>query len=144
MKPVLLAIGAAFIIMLAPTVLTGVNEFRTTDREDVYSVDTAAASTDVVLTQDLYSDATYNVTSVSSNVTEDAPLASSYEAATNTLTITGLSGDAVHRLTVDYKINALTEFPGAASGASTVPLFLILGVIGIIAGAVYSATRHGE
>jgi hypothetical protein len=96
-----------------------------------------------VLVESLYDSATSRV-SVSSNVTADAPIASSYVSATKTLTVIGLDADTTHRLTVTYEIDALDLYPGAGVGAKVWPMMLILGVIGIIAGAVYSATRHGD
>ena len=141
MKPVLLAIGAVIIIILSPIVMTSINDFRTTDQQDVFNVTTDQPSANVTLSQELYNDKTYNVDSLSSNVSADAPLANSYTSATKVLTVSGLVGDTTHRLTIDYKIDATSEYPGAGMGASTLPLFLILGVIGIIVGAVYSSTR---
>ncbi len=143
MKPVLLAIGALIIILLAPSMLASVDDFLTNDHEAIYDVITAPAATtaDVVFVESLYDSATSRV-SISSNVTADAPIAASYVTATKTLTVSGLEADNTHRLTVTYEIDGLDLYPGAGVGAKVWPLFIILGVIGIIAGAVYSAVKH--
>ncbi len=144
MKPVLLLIGAVIIILLMPAMLLSINSFRMADQEDEYIIPLTSPDVSAVITlsQGLFDDATYNV-SLSSNVTADAPIASGYVATTKALTVTGLETDTTRRLTVDYKIAALDSYWGADTGAKTWPMFLILGVLGIIVGAVYTATRHG-
>jgi len=145
MKTVALMIGAVILMLLMPAAITSIDDFRMTDQEDQFITTTGAADTDsdVTLSQTLFGDETRNAT-VSSNVTADAPIASSYVSATKVLTVIGLEASESHRLTVTYKIDALTDYYGAGTGARVWPLMLILGVLGIIAGAVYNATRRGD
>lgn len=145
MKTAALMIGAVIVILLLPAAIISIDDFRLADQEDEFIVSTGGAETskDVTLSQELFGDETRNA-SVSSNVTADAPIASSYASATQALTVTGLAVSESHRLTVTYKIDALTDYWGAGTGARVWPIMLILGVIGIIAGAVYNATRRGD
>jgi hypothetical protein len=146
MKPVLLLIGAVLIILLMPAMLLSINDFRMTDKAEdhIVALVSPAVASDITLSQDLFDDATYNVISITSNETSDAPIAATYTAATNVLNVTGLTTDKTRRLTVTYSIAALSSYWGADTGAKVWPMFLILGVLGIIAGAVYVATRRGE
>ena len=147
MKPVMLIIGACMIILLLAGVLTGIQDVRSTSHTDAFgSVTTAAAVTtaNVTLVEDLFGDRTAEVTSVTSNLTTDIPLVYSYTAATNRLIISGLTASETRTLTVVYKIGRLTDYFGVDTAIRTWPMFLVLGVIGIIAGAVYSASKRGE
>ncbi len=145
MKSVLLLIGAGIIILLLPAILTGVNDFRMTDYEEPHVATTGGAVTtaDITLSQSLFGDHTYNA-SISSNITADAPIPSSYASATKILTVSGLQASQTRRLTITYKIDSLEDYYGAGIGARAWPIMLVLGVIGVIVGAVYNATRHGD
>lgn len=145
MKSVLLIIGAVIIIILLPATLTSINNFRSADYEEPHDVTTTNPDTtaDITLSQTLFNGKTYNVV-VTSNITADAPIPSAYVSATKVLTVSGLETDATRRLTVAYKIDGLEDYVGASLGAQVWPLMLALGVIGIIVGAVYTATRHGD
>ncbi len=145
MKSALMLIGACIVILLLPAILPSISDFRSQDYSEDHIVTTNVSETqsEISLSQELYSDATYNAV-VTSNISEDAPIPSSYVSATQVLTVTGLEADNTRRLTVDYKIDALPEYPGASVASAIWPLLIIVGVIGIIAGAVYSAVRHGE
>ena len=145
MKPVTLLLGAVVIILMMAAVLTAVNDFRMTEYEESHVATTGGAETtyDVTLSQELFSDETYNAV-VTSNVTADAPIPSSYASATQILTVTGLEASETRLLTITYQIDSLEDYFGASLGARVWPLMLVLGVIGVIVGAVYNATRHGE
>lgn len=145
MKSVLLIIGAVIVIILLPATLTSIDDFRAKDQIATYNVDTGGGVTTatVTLVEDLFNDLTANVT-ISSNSTDDAPIASSYSSTTNVLTVSGLIASESRQLTVTYKIDALADYFGAGTGARVWPLMLVLGVIGIVVGAVYNATKHGE
>ncbi len=145
MKSVLLVISACIVILFLPAILDSVNSFRSTDYDVEYDATTSAnvTSADIVLSQELFDENTAFVT-VTSNLTLDAPVPSSYDEATQTLTIDGLEANESRRLSLTYKIPSLDTYTGADVGAKIWPLMLVLGVIGIIAGAVYNAVRHGE
>jgi len=145
MKTTAMIIGAVIIILLLGAVVTSLFDFRTDEQTDEFNVTTGGGVTtaDLVLSQDLYNDATVNA-NVSSNLTADAPIASTYTPGTNTLHVIGLQASDSRRLTIDYAIDGLTDYLGVGIAASTLPLFLVLGIIGIVAGAVYVATRGGD
>lgn len=145
MRSVPLIIGAIVVILLLGAVMTSITAFRTDDYSDLFISTTGGGESteSVILSQELYDSATYNVISISSNNTLDAPLPYSYAAATHTLTVSGLNTADSRLLTIDYRIDGLSEFPGAGAGSATLPMFLILGVIGAIVGAVVSASRSG-
>ena len=147
MKPVMLIIGACMVILLMGAVLTGIQDVRSESHTEAHSlVTTAAAATtaNVTLVEDLFGDRTSEVTSVTSNLTSDVPLVSTYTASNNNLLISGLTVGETRTLTVVYKIGRLTDFFSVDVAVRAWPMFLVLGVIGIIAGAVYSASRRGE
>lgn len=145
MKTAALLIAALIAILLMPAAITSIDSFRMMDQTDEYNVSTAenATSTTVTLSQELFGDETRNV-SASSNLTTDAPIASSYTSASQVLTVTGLDDDADRLLTVEYKIDGLSDYWGAGTGARVWPIMLILGVIGIVTAGVYNATRRGD
>ena len=145
MKAATNLIAAGIIILMLPAMILAIDQFRLDDQVDPFVETTGGAETtaDVTLSQDLYGDETRNA-SVSSNVTGDAPVASSYVSATNVLTITGLQVSTSHYLTITYKINRLGDYFGAAAGSRVVPVLLILGVMCIVGGAGYQAFGRGE
>lgn len=145
MKTAALMIGAILVILLMPATLLSIDDFRMADFQNEYNVATGAGenTTSVTLSQELYGDETRNAI-VTSNVTADAPIASSYTSSSRALLVTGLAASESRRLTVDYQIDALEDYWGAGLGSRVWPLFLILGVLGIVAGAVYNATRKGD
>lgn len=145
MKTAALLIAAVILLLLLPASILAIDQFRLTDQEDPFNVTTAANVTlsTVTLSQELYGDETRNA-SVSSNVTDDAPIASSYNSATQVLTVTGLQESETRRLTVEYKIDRLGDYFAAGTGAKVLPVLLILGILCIIGGACYLAFRRGD
>ncbi len=142
MKAMSLVIGAILIILLMAAGLTAITNFRSAAYVEPHVVTTGGGITtaDVVLTQSLFDDDTSFVT-VTSNVTGDAAIPSSYVAATKILTVGGLLASESHYLYVTYRYGQLTSYWGADLAARTWPIFLILGIIGIIVGAVIIAAK---
>jgi hypothetical protein len=145
MKSATLLLAAMIMILLAYPVIVSVNEFRSREYTEPHIVVTDGASTTapVVLVNDLFGDTTANAEVVSSDV-DDAPYPSAYVPGTNTLTVAGLAISTTRTLTVTYRIAALTDYPGADLMARFWPIFLILGIFGLIGGAIYNATRKGD
>lgn len=146
MKPLMYILGSVIIIFMLPAALLSFTDFRSGDYEEPHNVDTGVGETtaDIVLTQDLFDEDRSYVT-ITSNLTADAPVPSAYVDSTRTLTVSGLQASDSRRLTVDYKVSKLSSYWAADLGTRTVPLFIILGIIGIIAGAVYlAATSRSE
>jgi len=129
---------------MLPAMMLSIDQFRLTDQADPFLAASGANSTTVTLSQELYNDDTANVSSITSNVTSDAPIANSYVAATQVLTITGLQTGSDHYLTVTYSIDNLGDYFGAAAGSRVLPVLLILGILCIVGGAGYQAFRRGE
>ena len=144
MKSATMIIGAIIIILLLAATLTAINSFRMADYEEPHNVTTTGNTTaDIVLSQSLFNSETYNV-AVSSNLTDDAPVPSSYVSATKTLTVSGLKTNDSRRLTITYKIDSLDDYYAVGIAARVWPILLGLGVIGLIVGAVYNAMKHGD
>ncbi len=145
MKPVMLLLGALVIILLLPSTVPSIQDFRSESFTEAQgSITTAAGitSANVTLTQDLFDDATSEIVSITSSDATDIPLATTYTAASNKLLVIGLNDDASRTLTIVYKIGTLTDFWGVDLASRTLLTFIILGVIGVVAAAVYQGTRR--
>lgn len=145
MRTAALLISAVLVILLMPAAIEAIDGFRLQEYTNDFNVTTGGGVTTatVTLSQPLYGDETRNAV-VSSNLTTDAPIASTYIAATKVLTVIGLQASQTHRLSVEFKIDRLGDYFGAGIGAKVWPLLLILGTLGIIAGAIYTATRKED
>lgn len=143
MKPVMYILGSIFIILMFSATLTGLNDFRGEDETEIHnSVATAAyvTSANVTLLQDLLDDDTVGA-SVSSNLTSDAPLSHTWTDSSNRLLVSGLTASSSRQLTVTYTVSRLSNYYAVDAGSKALPIMLLLGVLGIIAGAVYAATK---
>ncbi len=145
MKPAMMVISAILIILLMRSALTSINNFRMASYAEPHIVATVSPDTsgNVTLTQALYNSSVVNAVVTSPN-TNDAPLSALYTSSTKVLWVQGLETNQTRTLTVTYKIDALTDYLGAAAAVVVWPLFLILGVIGIIAGAVFTAMKNRD
>lgn len=145
MKSLTLMIGACVVILLLGAVLAGIEAFIMTDRVEPFNIITAVSqnTTTVTLHEDLFDDKTINV-EIASNVTLDAAIPASYVSSSHQLLITGLLPNLSHRLTVTYKVDALWYFPAVGIAAKFWPIFIVLGVIGLIVAAIVEATRRGD
>ena len=139
LKAVILLLGVALLLLFSPAMMDALDNFRLDDQADSYVVGSGVASTTVTLSQALYGGRTANVQSISSNVTDDAPIASSYATATKVLTITGLDNSTGHYLTVTYNIDGLTDFFGGQTAARAFPLLFVMAILAIAGGSVYYA-----
>lgn len=131
--------GGVFLIILmfafSSNISAGIKNLRTDQVVRVQEVITAPAETTgaVTLVSYLFADNLVNVTSVTSSELTDTPIASNYDYATNTLTISGLDDDLTRDITVNYLAPIDDDF-WAALGPFLG--FLVFG--GIIAAIVYS------
>ena len=145
MKSVMLLLGACIIILLLSAVIPAVNDFRSeeyTESHGVVVTGVGDTSANLTLTQDLFLKDNAQVESVTSNVTADVPLISTYTSASDKLLITGLVASTTRTLAVTYNIASLDNFYGVDLATRVIPMFLVLGVIGLVAAAVYSGTRR--
>jgi hypothetical protein len=140
MKPISLIIGACIVILLLGAVLGGITLFRSAEYIQPAVITTAGGETtaDVVLIQPLFDDTTSYVT-ITSNVTGDAAIPSSYTAASHTLTISGLLASTSHYLYITFRYNQLTSYWAADIASRAWPLLIAVGLLGCIGAAIYSA-----
>jgi len=149
MKGIIVALGViagvAFLIMLLPPMMGGLEGFRTNDQTDAYSVTTGGGVTtaNVTLTQPLYQNGT-QYASVTSNYSADVPLVTGFQSGTRALEVSGLTAGQSRTLTVVYKILALDANVDTAAGLS--PTIFTFGIIGLIlialVGAVMAIMRR--
>jgi len=104
---VFVAILAIFLLLGAfrESIADGIKGWRTESQVQTAAVTTAAGETsaNVTLTSYLFQDNTAEVTAITSNVTVDSPVASSYVAATKILLVGGLTSGANHSLAISYR-----------------------------------------
>jgi hypothetical protein len=102
-KVVIAILCIIFLVGFAGPISNGIHNWRVDSNTQTFSVDTAAEVTSgsVVLANDLYKDLVTEVTSITSTIVE-TPATGVYTAATNTLTITGLTANTTRTLTVVY------------------------------------------
>jgi len=144
MKSAVLIFAAIVMIGFLPFTIESINDFRARDYTEPHIITTTDSDeVDVTLSQPLFSGATANVALVS-NITADAPIPHAYVSGTKVLTIAGLALNEVRNLSVVYKIDALTDYFGAGVAARIWPAVIMLGIISLIAAAVYTGTRRAE
>lgn len=147
MKNVLIAVialfGVIFLILLFPSFITSVEDTQTDGRTEGFLQTTAGGvtNTSVTLSQDLWQGDTLFVTSVTSDVANDNPIASIYTVANNALLVIGLEASQTRNLTVDYLTDGLTQFSGMGQALPVFPLIALFAVISISLGAVLNAFK---
>lgn len=106
MGKLVLGILAIFLLLgaFASPILDGIKDWRTNDTTESFSVTTGAGETtsNMTLGYDLYQAATAEIVSITSNITGETPVASSYTEATKYLVLAGLNPSAVHTITISY------------------------------------------
>ena len=138
MRTTMMLAGAIILVLLLAAFIVGLDDARMDEFEELHNVTTGAgANTSVItLTQELFNDETRHV-SISSNLTSDAPVPSNYATATQKLTVGGLTTDSSRQLTVTYQTDGLGEYYGIGTALKVFPMLLGLGIIGLIAAAMY-------
>jgi len=112
MKAIFAVIGVIIILFLFGTMLTGITSAQTDSRIDTFaSVTTGVGETeaDVDLVTDPFNDNILNITSITSNNDDDAPLPDYYLTSTNTLTVRGLNASDTRTLIVTYNYGSLGD-----------------------------------
>jgi len=128
-------LGVVILMMFFPLVMTATNDLQTDTQADTFAaVTTGVGETDadVVLTMDLFNDTVTHIVSITSNNSNDTPVAGTYTAATNTLNITGLHASDTRTLVVTYDIDALTDYTGMGSIVGITPLLIWIGIMAIV------------
>ena len=133
---VLMAIVAIILLFLFfGPVRTAVTDFRTdTFTEAEPGLETAAVSTgNFTLDLALYNDDITNVTSITSNITDDGTISpTGYTTATRNLQVTGLAQNENRTLTLVYRTDALEEETGLSTLAPWLLFFFVLACGGLI------------
>ncbi len=140
MKGFIALFGGTFLILLMVATMSSITDFRSTAREATYN-DTTGAGVDtanVTLPLSVLDDSLSNITSVTSNNTADAPLATSFTSSTRVLVISGLHDSDSRLLTVGYRSPSLNDYPGADLAAKWWVLFLVIAIIACVVAALVS------
>ena len=127
----IIAIAIAFVVF--PIVMDATQDLLThegsTWEEDVVVTGGSETSGPVVLTYALLDDDEANVTSITSTLVTDVPVADSYVAGTKTLTVTGLTAASTRTLTTTYTTQSQNVFTGFGSIAKVAPLIVFVGLL---------------
>lgn len=132
-KAIILVVGAVLLLgAIAYGIMPTLNDFRTEDVDQNVNVSTGVGATTATLTlgSSLWNDS-LSYLSLSSNNSNDVPAATSYNATTKVLAVSGLSDNSTRTLTVSYKVNGLEDNRGVEEGVKSLPTVLILVVIAL-------------
>lgn len=141
MGRVIVAIFAVILLLgFAGPISNGIHDWRIDEVTQTFSVATEAGGTSgsVVLSRDLFKDLVSEVESVTSNYEGDTPAPGTYTAATDTLTVTGLTESQSRTLTVVYnseKDDEIMQILGP---------FLTILIFGCIIGAIFYYVWKGK
>ncbi len=127
-------------------VMTGSHDILTDSDTDTFANVTTAVgvtSADVVLTSDLYNSAVSSVTSVTSSLITDVPVAATYTAGTNTLHVTGLTASETRTLTAVYDYGATDDYTGLTQIVKLGPLVLFLGLLALGVALIWKGIKGG-
>ncbi len=106
MSRILFVVLAIFLLLgaFATSITDGIKTWRTEDTTESFSVSTGAGVTtaNVTLNNDLFQDDVAEVISITSNITGESPIATTYTAATKVLLLSALNSSATHTVAVNY------------------------------------------
>ncbi len=103
----------AFLILMASTILfllpltMTVYDFKTDQQTDLFSMVTADTTTDNITLSELLYDADVTTVYVLSDLSDDMISWGSYNATSNNLLVSGMSGNTTRVLTATYDVDAL-------------------------------------
>ena len=120
-------------------VAEAVYDYRTMQRTDTFSTDTAVGVTaaNETLLDDLY-DADMGSVDIDSDDATDVPLPNSYNATNQVLNITGLTANATRILNITYDVNALGAYAAIDTFLGFLPYIWLLVVIAFIPAALFA------
>ena len=142
--------GAAMVLIFVvvlfsifPLVLTGTDETLTDPSTETGNITTGAGVTTgtISLSPALYNDDITSVTGISSSYGSDTPSASSYNGATDILTVGGLAESQTRTITVEYVYEATSDYTGLTSFVRLAPMLLFMAIIGVIIGALWNTLK---
>lgn len=138
-KVVIGLIMIAVLMIVFPLVMNATHDLQTDNQTDATLAlgGTPPAGT-CVLTEDLFSDNTDNVVSVTGDKPE-ALTVTGYTPATHTLAVTGVTTS--ENVTVVYKVDALTDYTGLGTLVGMTPLLIWIGILASVLGGIYFSVR---
>jgi len=133
----LILLVSAFLFMLP--VSEAIDDYRQMQRTDTNTVDTAVAVTtgNVTLFSAIYNDDTSAIT-ITSGLSTDVPLFSSYNTTTRLLAFSGLTANATRVITVVYFIDALSASAAVNTFLGWLPYIWLLVVVAFIPAALFA------
>ena len=144
MKVVIGIIGIVIAMVVFPIIMSSTHDVQTDNRTELFAgVVTGGGETsaNVTLTKQLYNDDVAYVTSITSSLITDVPVASSYNSGTKALTVGGLTAASSRTLTVNYENNALVDYTGMGAVVGITPLLIWVSIIAVVIGGIYVAFR---
>jgi len=139
----IIMIMVSFIVF--PLVMTGTHEVRTDPATATGNVTTGGGITTGTVSLagngGLYQDSTDSITSLTSDLGTDTPTASSYNVATDVLTVGGLTAASTRTVTVAYEYDATTDYTGLGSLTSLAPTLVFLALLFSGVGIVWSSFK---
>lgn len=139
-----------FVIIMFGPMNQSINDTRIDTRTDILSAPTGAGelTADVVLNAPLWNDNTIYVLAISSTVGTDVPNALSYDEATRTLTVYGLTAsEGARSLTIEYNISAFGTDGVQSSIGDFIgywPLLIGIAIIAVVIGIATGAFSSGR
>ncbi|MDD5095169.1 MAG: hypothetical protein PHV74_12460 [Dehalococcoidia bacterium] len=118
--------------VMFPMVLSAAHDIQIDDTTDSFAgvtTDVAVTTANVVLTGDLWNDDNGHITSITSSLETDVPVAGTYVAATHTLSVSGLTASETRTLTVLYEADALGDYTGLGSMVGIAPMIIFIGLL---------------
>ncbi len=146
MRSVIIMFGAILYIICLPIAFHGLHDARVdqfTQNYVLVNTPLGVTAANVTLSKALWGDDITSVYSVTSNISNDTPSTSNYTAANRRLEVSGLYPSSDRTLSVVYEIAsvALAELPSISGLIIVIALFVVVAVIGLIAGAIYQYFR---
>ncbi len=126
----------AFLVLVTSVLLfmlpvnEAIRDYRTYVKTDSFTSPTAPAITtaNVTLTKALYDNDTSSFV-LSSDLSTDVPVFSSYNGTTRALMVAGLSDNTTRILTIDYEVNSLTTWASVGTLMDKLPMIWLLLII---------------
>lgn len=129
-------------LMMMPMLLSSLDEVQVDTISKTVNSTTGVGETteDVEFAEPLYEDDTAYVDSITSDNGADTPTASSYTAATDTLTVGGLAASGTRVITIAYTSDALDGYTGMSDMVKMTGFIIMAAlVIAAFAGIYHSA-----
>jgi len=144
MGRILFMVLAIFLLLgaFSSPIADGIKGWRTEDTTEAYaSVTTAAGVTtaNVTLANDLYQDDVSEVITITSNVTGESPVATSYITATKKLLVSALNAATTRTLTINYYAETDSDILRVVG-----PFLSLLVIGGMLVGILYYGLKRGR